>query len=134
MTRMDWSAKESPTIDDIRALAESAFAGLPPKFRALAGGIVFMVQEFPDEDVIEEMQLDSEFDILGLFQGPDLAAHHGSGQVGGPTFIFLYRRPLLDYWCENEEPLGHIVRHVLIHEIGHHFGLSDDAMEAIEES
>ena len=130
---MDWSGKESPTLDDIRALAEGAFKGLPPKFRALAGEIVFVVQEFPDDDVIEDMGLESEFDILGLFQGPDLAAAHGSGQSGGPTFIFLYRRPLLDYWCENEETLGHIVRHVLIHEVGHHFGLSDEAMHAIEE-
>ena len=130
---MDWSEKESPTIDDIRALAEGAFASLPPKFRGLVGEIVFIVQEFPDEEVVADMNLESEFDILGLFQGPDLAANQGTGAVGGPTFIFLYRRPLLDYWCENEETLGHIVRHVLIHEVGHHFGLSDDAMEAIEE-
>ncbi len=130
---MDWATKESPTLDDIQALAEAAFASLPPKFRALAEGIVFMVQEFPDEDVIEEMGLESEFDILGLFQGPDLAAREGGGlSGGGPTIIFLYRRPLLDYWAENEETLGHIVRHVIIHEIGHHFGLSDAAMEAIE--
>jgi len=130
---MDWSEIESPSLDDIRTLARQTFAGLPPKFRALAGEIVFMVQEFPDEDVVEEMNLESEFDILGLFQGPDLAARSGSGQMGGPTMVFLYRRALLDYWAENEETLGEIVRHVLIHEIGHHFGLSDEAMEAIEE-
>ena len=130
---MDWSEIESPSLDDIRTLARTAFAGLPPKFRALAGEIVFMVQEFPDADVIEDMELESEFDILGLFQGADLAARSGAGASGGPTIVFLYRRPLLDYWTENEETLGHLVRHVLIHEIGHHFGLSDEAMDAIEE-
>ncbi len=130
---MDWSERESPSLDDLRALALAAFEGLPPKFRALAGDIVFMVQDFPDDDVIEEMELESEYDILGLFQGPDLAARSGAASSGGPTMIFLYRRPLLDYWAENEETLGHIVRHVIIHEIGHHFGLSDEAMHAIED-
>ena len=130
---MDWSELESPSLDDIKRPGRGAFAGLPPKFRGLAGDIVFMVQEFPDADVMEDMGLESEFDILGLFQGADLAAREGGRQTGGPTIVFLYRRPLLDYWCENDETLGEIVRHVLIHEIGHHFGLSDEAMEAIEE-
>ena len=79
------------------------------------------------------MELESPFDILGLFQGPDLASREGASASHQPTMIFLYRRPILDYWSEHDEPLGHIVRHVLIHEIGHHFGLSDDDMESIEE-
>jgi predicted Zn-dependent protease with MMP-like domain len=134
MDGMDWTEIKSPSLDDIEALAVAAFEGLPPKFRALAGGIVFMVQDLPDEDVVEDMGLESEFDILGLFQGPDLATRRGgSAQTGGPTMIFLYRRPLLDYWAEHQETLGHLVRHVIIHEIGHHFGLSDGAMHAIED-
>jgi predicted Zn-dependent protease with MMP-like domain len=130
---MDWTRSESPTLDDLENLAREAFASLPEDFRALTGDVVFMVQDFPDDDVIEDMKLESAFDILGLFQGPDLAAREG-GYSSHPTMIFLYRRPILDYWAEHGEPLGHIVRHVLIHEIGHHFGLSDDDMEAIEES
>jgi predicted Zn-dependent protease with MMP-like domain len=131
---MDWTNIESPSLDDLQALAVAAFESLPPKFRALAGDIVFMVQDLPEEDVVEEMNLESEFDILGLFQGPDLAMRQGgSASAGGPTMIFLYRRPLLDYWAEHEETLGHLVRHVIIHEIGHHFGLSDGAMHAIED-
>jgi predicted Zn-dependent protease with MMP-like domain len=131
---MDWSQVESPSLDDIRALAVAAFDSLPPKFRALAGDIVFMVQDLPDAEIVEEMDLDSEFDLLGLFQGPDLAARRGASAWGGQTMIFLYRRPLLDYWAEHEESLGHLVRHVIVHEIGHHFGLSDDAMHAIEDA
>ena len=129
---MDWTAQIAPSLDDLEQLAVEAFAGLPGEFRALTGEIVFMVQDFPAEDVIEDMQLESEFDILGLFSGADLAAREG-GHMGEPTMIFLYRRPILDYWAEHGETLGHIVRHVLIHEIGHHFGLSDEDMEAIEE-
>lgn len=129
---MDWTNAEPPSLDDIETMARDSFAELPAGFRQLAGDIVFMVQDFPDVVVIEEMQLQSPFDILGLFQGPDLAARDIAA-TGQSTMIFLYRRPILDYWAENADPLGVIVRHVLIHEIGHHFGLSDDAMEAIEE-
>ena len=130
---MDWTEVEAPTIDEFEAIAIAAFASLPEEFRALTGNVVFMVQEFPDKDVIDDMELESEFEILGLFSGPDLADREGGGNAPQQTMIFLYRRPILDYWAEHSEPLGHIVRHVLIHEIGHHFGLSDEAMEAIEE-
>ncbi|MGH6870280.1 MAG: metallopeptidase family protein [Rhizomicrobium sp.] len=129
---MDWANRESPSLEDFETLARAAFATLPAEFRALADGVVFLVQDFPGEDVIADMELQSEFDILGLFQGPDLA-----GQDSGhpsQTMIFLYRRPILDYWAEHREALGDVVRHVLIHEIGHHFGLSDDDMDAIEDN
>jgi predicted Zn-dependent protease with MMP-like domain len=129
---MDWSPIESPSLDDIEALARDAFASLPEEFRALTRDIVFMVQDFPGEDVVKDMRLESEFDILGLFHGANLAAHEAGYVHGSQTMIFLYRRPILDYWAEHSETLGAIVRHVLIHEIGHHFGLSDDDMERIE--
>ncbi len=93
-----------------------------------------MVQDFPDPSVVDDLNLESEFDIMGLFQGPDLAGQRGPYSAAHQTMIFLYRRPILDWWAESGETLGAIVRHVLIHEIGHHFGLSDEAMEAIEES
>ncbi len=135
MTRksLDWAEAEAPSLDDIEALAREVFAGLPKEFRALCGELVFMVQDFPDEDVMRDMKLESEFEILGLFQGPDLAARESGYHTASQTMIFLYRRPILDYWTENEDTLGGLVRHVLIHEIGHHFGLSDDEMHAIEE-
>ena len=90
------------------------------------------VEDFPADDVIEEMGLESEFDLLGLFHGVGLPFQSESAPVKMPNLIWLYRRPILDYWAEHDETLGHIVRHVLIHEIGHHFGLSDADMEAIE--
>jgi predicted Zn-dependent protease with MMP-like domain len=130
---MDWTDIESPSLEDIENLARDAFDRLPAAFRALAGDIVFRVEDFPDGDVVRDMELESEFDILGLFHGPSLADREAGHVHASQTMIFLYRRPILDYWAEHGEALGHIVRHVLIHEIGHHFGLSDDDMEAIEE-
>jgi len=130
---MDWTDAQAPSMDEIERLAVEAFAGLPEEFRTLTGDVVFMVQDFPDKDVIDDMELESEFEILGLFSGADLADRESGANAPHPTMIFLYRRPILDYWAEHAEPLGHIVRHVLIHEIGHHFGLSDDDMEGIEE-
>lgn len=127
----DYSAMLAPTLDDLEAIAAAAFAALPESFRALCGEIPIVIQDFPEEDVLVEMDLESPFDILGLFQGPDLAMSD-TGSAPYTTMIFLYRRPILDYWAEHEEGLGAVVRHVLVHEIGHHFGLSDDDMERIE--
>jgi len=129
---VDWNGRKAPSLEDMEVLAEAAFAGLPAEFRALVSGVIFLVQDFPDQSVTHEMELESPFDILGLFQGSDLAAREANIGQPDPTMIFLYRRPILDYWAEHDETLDAIVRHVLIHEIGHHFGLSDAAMDAIE--
>jgi len=132
-TARDWAAAEAPTLDDIEIIGRDAFEGLPEAFRKLTGTVLVRVSDFPEDDVLEELGVDSEFGILGLFQGVGLA-HAASTPATGemPNMIWLYRRPILDYWAEHEETLGHIVSHVLIHEIGHHFGLSDEDMEAIE--
>jgi predicted Zn-dependent protease with MMP-like domain len=130
---MDWNSAEAPSLDDLETLARAAFAALPQEFRALTGDIVFAVADFPDETVVRDMQLENEFEILGLFQGSDLAHRVANEGTASPTMILLYRRPILDYWAEHHETLGDVVRHVLIHEIGHHFGLSDEDMDGIEE-
>jgi predicted Zn-dependent protease with MMP-like domain len=130
---MDWMSIEAPSIDEIERLAREAYAKLPDKFRDLCGDVLFMVQEFPSDDVMRDLGLESEFDLLGLYQGSTLADRVGNRDRPEPTMIFLYRRPILDYWAEHRGSLGAIVRHVTVHEIGHHFGLSDDDMEAIEE-
>ena len=119
------------SLDDLEAIARTAFDTLPETFRALATGIVFRVDDFPDPETVMEMGLQSPFDLMGLFSGVPVGEKDGS-TMPAVDMIFLYRRPLLDYWCETEEDLPHLVRHVLIHEIGHHFGLSDDDMERIE--
>ena len=129
---MTWSAMQAPSLDDVEAIALEAFVELPAEFRALVDGIAFVVQDFPDEETLKELGLESEFELLGLFHGADLADRTANRGAPEPTMILLYRRPILDYWAENSETLGAVVRHVLIHEIGHHFGLSDDDMDAIE--
>lgn len=130
---LEWSAIEAPSLADFEALAVAAFDALPAEFRALTGEIQIRIADFPDDDVIEDMALASAFDILGLFHGVGLAHDSSAGETGRlPNMIWLYRRPILDYWAEHEESLGDIVTHVLVHEIGHHFGLSDDDMEAVE--
>jgi len=131
---MDWSEQQAPSLDDFETMAGQAFSSLPEEFRTLTGDVVFIVEDFPDEDVMRDMELESEFDILGLFQGAGLGARVANDGPPEPTMILLYRRPILDYWAEHEEKLGDVVRHVVVHEIGHHFGLSDDQMEAIEEA
>ena len=128
----DWGRRLAPSLEEIEGLALDAYASLPGEFRALSGEIRFHVADFPEDDVVEEMGLESPFDILGLFEGRAVAAV-GTPQTGEfPNRILLYRRPILDYWAEHEESLGTLVGHVLIHEIGHHFGLSDEDMEALE--
>ena len=129
MTR---SFTTAPTLDEIEEIARAAFDTLPAEFRALVTDIVYRIDDFPDAETEEEMGLQSPFDLLGLYRGTPIG-EKGTGGVPAVDMIFLYRRPLLDYWCEVEEDLTHLVRHVLIHEIGHHFGLSDDDMERIEE-
>jgi predicted Zn-dependent protease with MMP-like domain len=128
-----WSALSAPSLADFELLAEAAFARLPDEFRALCRGVVVQISDFPDEDVLDEMKAESPFDLLGLFTGIGLAQDGAVAESGRlPNHVFLYRRPILDYWAEHEETLGNLVTHVLVHEIGHHFGMSDEDMERIE--
>jgi predicted Zn-dependent protease with MMP-like domain len=96
--------------------------------------VVIRVEEFCDEEIEAEMGLDSPFDLLGLYRGVSLDRKSVLASASDLDMIFLYRRPILDYWCETGEHLERIIRHVLIHEVGHHFGLSDEDMDRIENS
>jgi predicted Zn-dependent protease with MMP-like domain len=127
-----WRAAAPPSLADIEALARDAFARLPEQFRAMCRDLVIRVEDFPSDEVIEAMKLESEFDLLGLFQGVGLPFQSETAPTHLPNMIWLYRRPILDYWAEHEDSLTAIVTHVLVHEIGHHFGFSDEDMEAIE--
>jgi predicted Zn-dependent protease with MMP-like domain len=127
-----WRPLKAPSLAELEVLAETAFGRLPQKFRALCEGLVIRVEDFPTDEVLDELGAQTEFDLLGLFQGVGLPFRSDSAPVQMPNMIWLYRRPILDYWAEHEETLGAIITHVLVHEIGHHFGLSDGDMEAIE--
>jgi len=127
-------AERPPSLVEIEALAARALASLPRRFKRHLGPVVIRVEDFPDRETERAMRLDSPFDLLGLYRGVALPHKSVSDPRAELDMIFLYRRPILDYWCESGEDLLEVVRHVLIHEIGHHFGFSDEDMERIENS
>lgn len=128
-----WHSRAAPSLSEFERMAAAAYGRLPENFRALCRDVVILIADFPDEDVLKEMEAESPFDLLGLFSGIGLPQDSAVAETGRlPNHIYLYRRPILDYWAEHDETLGSIVTHVLVHEIGHHFGMSDDDMERIE--
>jgi predicted Zn-dependent protease with MMP-like domain len=128
----DWAELEAPSIEEIDALARRAFDRLPDEFKMLAADVVIRVLDLAPDDVLDALGIEDALELLGLFQGVALA-QQVTGRTGQlPNMIFLYRRGILDYWSDHHETLGAIVTHVLVHEIGHHFGLSDADMAKIE--
>jgi predicted Zn-dependent protease with MMP-like domain len=127
-----WRPVKAPSLAELEVLAGEVFHQLPKRFRDLCSNLVIQVDDFPSREVLRVMHAESEFDLLGLFQGVGLPFRSESAPVQMPNMIWLYRRPILDYWAEHDETLGAIVKHVLVHEIGHHFGLSDADMHTIE--
>ncbi len=122
-----------PGLAGMETMARAALKTIPANLRRHVRGVAIRVEEFPDAETEREMGLESPFDLLGLYRGVSLDRKSVSDTPANVDMIFLYRRPILDYWCETGEDLVHVIRHVLIHEIGHHFGLSDEDMERIEE-
>lgn len=129
-----WRAAKAPSLAEIDALARQVFEALPDEFRSLCADLVIQVDDFAAEEVLDDMNIEDPFELMGLFQGVGLPFQSDSAPAAMPNMIWLYRRPILDYWADHEETLGAIIAHVLVHEIGHHFGLSDADMEAIEAS
>ncbi len=123
-----------PDLSDMEAYAREAFATIPDELRQHLGDVVVQVEDFPDDETLEEMDCESPFDLLGLYRGVDLARKSTQDMPEDIDKVYLYRRAILDYWCESGEDLVDVVRHVLIHEFGHHLGLSDEDMERIETS
>lgn len=121
-----------PTLAELEAIAARVAGTIPDALRRHIGNVLIRVEDFPDEETEREMGLESPFDLLGLYHGVGLPWQSVTQPRLEPDLIFLFRRPILDYWCETGEDLDLLVRHVLIHEIGHHFGLSDADMEALE--
>lgn len=129
---LDWQGAQAPSLAELEAIADQAFKRLPRRFRDLCKDVVVRVEDFPTDEVLDALDAESPFDLLGLYHGVDMARQSVMDPAAMPEMVFLYRRPILDYWAEHDEALGAIITHVLVHEIGHHFGLSDEDMEAIE--
>jgi predicted Zn-dependent protease with MMP-like domain len=130
---MDWTHAPAPSLDDFAALARAAFDALPEPFRGLAGDVVIRVDDFADEETLAMMEMEDPFELTGLYHGVDVGRRDEMGPAAEPSRIFLYRRPILDEWAERGDvALGELIAHVLIHEIGHHFGLTDDDIDEIE--
>ena len=129
---LDWAQTQAPSLADVERLAADAWLRLPQEFRDMCGDVVIQVEDFPSDDVVQVMKVDSPFDLMGLFQGVSLDRKSVMDPVVFPNMVYLYRRPMLDYWAEHHETLGKVITHVLVHEIGHHFGLSDADMQHIE--
>jgi predicted Zn-dependent protease with MMP-like domain len=127
-----WHAQKAPSLAALEVLAQDAYRRLPEHFRSLCENLVIQVDDYATDEVLDAMGIASELDLLGLFQGVGLPfrSHAAPGQM--PNMVWLYRVPILLYWAEHDESLGSVVTHVLVHEIGHHFGLSDDDIEVIE--
>jgi len=131
---MTWSDRLAPSLDDFAVLAKQAFDALPDGFRKLAGDVVIRVDDFPSEDVLDSLGIEDAFELTGLYQGVDLGRRSVLDYGTEPSRVFLYRRPILDEWAERGDvSLGDLITHVLVHEIGHHFGLSDDDIHRIED-
>ncbi|MDO9222508.1 MAG: metallopeptidase family protein [Caulobacter sp.] len=125
----------APSLDDFAAIAGGAFEALPETFRAMAGEAVIRVADFAEDDVLRDLGIEDAFELTGLYQGVDLSRRSVLDTLPHPSMVFLYRRPILDEWAERGDvSLGELITHVLVHEIGHHFGLSDDDIDAIEAS
>lgn len=122
----------APSLADIEQLAQAAVERLPALFRQHLADVILRVEDFPDEAVMAEMALETPWDLLGLYWGRHVGLKGDVPTGALPDMIFLYRRPMLDLWAEGEDTLEGIVTHVLVHEVGHHFGLSDEAIDAIE--
>ena len=122
-----------PSLEQIETIAQWQLDRIPNELRRHVEGVVIRIADFPDDETMDTMGLETPFDLLGLYHGVAIGNKSISDPAPGVDMIFLYRRALLEYWCASGEDLGHIIRHVLIHEIGHHFGLSDADMERIEE-
>jgi predicted Zn-dependent protease with MMP-like domain len=127
-----WRPVKAPSLAEFEILADDVYRHLPKGFRDLCANVVIQIDDFATRDVLRRMQIRSPFSLLGLFHGVGLPFRTESAPLQMPNMIWLYRRPILEYWAAHDETLGAIIKHVLIHEIGHHFGLSDADMEAIE--
>ena len=132
--RNKWHDAEAPNLTDVEQLAGAAWARLPGEFRQMCGDLIIRVEDYALDEVLDELNIESPLDLMGLYQGVSLDKKSVSDVAREPDMVFLYRRAILDYWADSDETLGEIITHVLVHEVGHHFGFSDADMEDLEAS
>jgi predicted Zn-dependent protease with MMP-like domain len=131
---LDWSAARAPSLDAFAAMAEVAFRALPEPFRTLAAEVRMQIEDFASDAILEQVGLEDPFDLTGLYQGVSLADRSVLDPQPHLSQVFLYRRPILDEWAaRGDVTLGELITNVLVHEIGHHMGLSDDDIHAAED-
>ena len=121
-----------PSAEEIEAIARSALERLPEPFAQSLGDLVLMVREFAEDATLADMGIEDPFDLTGLYEGIPLTERSVEHSGTLPERVLLFRRPILDEWATGEDTLEHLVIHVLVHEVGHHFGLSDDDIHALE--
>jgi predicted Zn-dependent protease with MMP-like domain len=124
----------APDAAEIERLAEAAIARMPEGFRRHLDGVVLRVDDFAEDEVLDQLGLDDAFDLTGLYTGRPIGERSSMHSGELPAMIHLYRRPLLDEWAESGVALEDLIAHVIVHEVGHHFGFSDAEMHAIEDS
>ncbi|MFZ4072003.1 MAG: metallopeptidase family protein [Caulobacterales bacterium] len=125
----------APSLDDVHALALAAWTALPEPLRAAAGDVIFRIEDFAEDDVLDDLGIEDPFELSGLYRGVDLTRASISDPTPHQPMVFLYRRPILDEWAaRGDVGLAELVSHVLVHEVGHHFGLSDEAIDALLEA
>jgi len=122
-----------PSADEIEAIARATLRALPEQFAQSLGDIVLLVEEFADEATLEAMEIEDPFGLTGIYEGVPLTERSVTQSGTLPEQIRLFRRPILDEWAGGDDTLEHLVTHVLVHEVGHHFGLSDEDMHALED-
>ena len=127
----DWRGATAPTLTDFEDMAHGAWERLPVEFRGLAQDLVIRVEDFAPDEVLDDLGIEDPFELTGLYQGVSLDQKSVTDVPREPDMVFLYRRPILDEWAGGDEELGHLIAHVLIHEVGHHFGFSDEDMDAL---
>jgi len=123
-----------PSADEIEAIARAALKALPEPFANSLGDVVLLVEEFADDETLEAMGIDDPFELSGIYEGVPLTERSVEQSGTLPERIRLFRRAILDEWAGSDDTLEHLVAHILVHEVGHHFGLSDDDIHALEDS
>ena len=133
LSGVDWRGMLAPNLAAFEHMADEAWRRLPARFRDLCGDIVVRIEDFAADEILDDMDIEDPFELMGLYQGVSLDKQSVADVPQSPNMIFLYRRSILDHWSEGEETLGDLITHVLVHEVGHHFGLSDADMDDIED-